>query len=257
MSFESIRYEMLEDGIAAITLNRPERLNAINRPMMTEIYEALGKIDSDPDVRVFLLKGAPRKDGRPCFGAGVDLRAFAEGTGVDKFTGLHLCDDIDDLLKPSIAVVDGPCSTGAAELMLSCDFKVVAPSAQISDWHLKNLGTGLGGWGASTRWVKQVGPTRAKEIILTGKVVDGEEAMRIGLATAIHPSDELLEGALDLARAIAQMEPKGVALTLAHIDHAQDMSRDQAIRQSLFLPKWLGVQSGIENKADEVLGKKK
>lgn len=256
MSFEFIVYEMLEDGIASITLNRPERLNALNRPMMKEIVEALERIEKDPDVRVFLLRGAPRKDGRPCFGAGVDLRAFGEGTGVDKYTGLHLCDDIDDLLKPSIAVVDGVCSTGASELMLACDFKVVAPSAQISDWHLKNLGTGLGGWGASTRWVKQVGPTRAKEIILTGKVVDGEEAMRIGLATAIHPSDQLVEGALELARAIAQMDPKGVALTLAHIDHAQDMSRDQAIRQSLFLPKWLGVTTGMDDKAEKVLGKR-
>ena len=255
MEFEFIRFAQSEDGIATVTLHRPERLNALHGPMMRELLRALRAIEEDPAIRVWLLTGAPRADGRPNFGAGVDLRAFAEGCGVDGFTGQQLTNDIDDLLKPSIAVIDGVCTTGAVELALACDFRLVAPSAQISDWHLKNLGTGLGGWGASTRWSRLVGVQRTKEIILTGKVLGGEEAVRIGFATAVHPSDLLMREALVMAGSIAAMRPEGVALTLAHLDHNMDMSRDQSLRWAQLAPKWLGVETGVEGKDEELLGK--
>ena len=257
MDFEHILYEVREDGIAVVTLHRPHRLNALNGPIMRELEEAVRAIEADPAVRVWLLTGAPRPDGRPCFGAGADVQAIAEGDGPGEITGFHLCNDIDDLLKPSIAVIDGVCTTGAVELALCCDFRLVAPSAQISDWHLKKLGTGLGGWGGSTRWSRLVGTTHTKEIILTGKVVDGEEAVRIGFASAVHPSDELMEAALEMAGRITQMNPDGVALTLAHLDRNRDMSRDQALRWAQLAPRWLGVSTSMEGKEGRVLASKK
>ena len=255
MGFENILFDQRDDGIAVVTLNRPKRLNTLTGPLMQELVQAVARIRKDPDIRVWLLTGAPRPDGRPCFGAGVDLRGFAEGIGVDLHTGLHLTNDIDDLLKPSIAVIDGVCTTGAVELALACDFRFVAPTAEISDWHLKNLGTGLGGWGASTRWSKLVGVTKAKEIILTGKVVDGEEAVRCGFATALHASDRLMDEAIAMATRITEMDPKGVGLTLAHLDRNQDMSRDQALRWAELLPDWLGVSTDVASKSENVLGK--
>ena len=157
MSYHHIKFDVVEPHIVAVTLSRPERLNALHGPLMEELQDAVNKIERDPEVRVWLLTGAPRKDGRPCFGAGVDMKAPAEGVKMDANIGFNLTNQIDDMLKPSIAVIDGVCSTGAVELALACDFRLVGEQAQISDWHLKNLGTGLGGWGASTRWSRLIG----------------------------------------------------------------------------------------------------
>ena len=107
MSREILRFEIAEDGIAVLTLNRPERLNALNGPLLDALADALGRIAADDAIRVFLLRGAPRADGRPCFSAGVDLRSFAEGAGVGLAQGFQLTQAIEDLPKPSIAVIDG------------------------------------------------------------------------------------------------------------------------------------------------------
>ena len=255
MDFEHIRWSTPEQGIAVVTLSRPERLNTLTSPLFDELETALDRIERDDSIRAWVLTGAPRPDGRPCFSAGVDVRAFAEGKGVGTGQGFRITNRIDDMLKPSVAVIDGVCSTGGAELALSCDLRIVGEAAEISDWHLKNLGTGLGGWGASTRWSKLVGVTKAKEIILTGKVVDGEEAVRCGFATALHASDRLMDEAIAMATRITEMDPKGVGLTLAHLDRNQDMSRDQALRWAELLPDWLGVSTDVASKSENVLGK--
>ena len=107
MAYESIRYETPAEHVVAITLERPARLNALTGPLLDELADAVARVAADDAVRVFLLTGAARPDGRPCFGAGVDLRAFAEGEGVSEEQGFTLTNAIDDLLKPSIAVIVG------------------------------------------------------------------------------------------------------------------------------------------------------
>ena len=254
MDFEHITWSTPEDGIAVVTLSRPERLNTLTNPLFDELEAALDRIERDDDIRVWVLTGAPRPDGRPCFSAGVDVRAFAEGNGVSEGQGFRITNRIDDMLKPSVAVIDGVCSTGGAELALSCDLRIVGEAAEISDWHLKKLGTGLGAWGASTRWARLLGVQRAKEIILTGKVVTGAEAYRIGFASELHPSESLWKGALETLRAIAGMNPAGLKLTLAHLDRIQDMSRDQALRWAELAPDWLGVRVAPSELEGKVLG---
>ena len=256
MGYENIRFERVRDHVAVVTLQRPERLNALNGPLLDELAHAVARIDGDDAIHVWLLTGAPRPDGRPCFGAGVDLRSFSEGKGVTVEQGFGLTNRIDDLLTPSIAVIDGVCTTGAAELALACDFRLVGEAARISDWHLKNLGTGLGAWGASTRWSRLVGVTCAKEIILTGRELDAEAAVRSGFATAAHSSETLMDAALGLAETIAGMNPEGVRLTLAHLDRVDDMTRDEALRWAELLPRWLGVDVRVEGKDAKVLGSK-
>ena len=257
MAYEFIRYEQPEDHIALVTLNRPGRLNSLHMPMLDELADVVRLIESDDEIRVWLLTGAPRKDGRPCFSAGADLKAAEEGTSPTGSLGYELANDIDDMLKPSVAVVDGVCSTGGVELALACDFRLVGEAAQISDWHLKNLGTGLGAWGASTRWSRLVGPTKTKEIVLTGKVVDADEAYRIGFATAQHESSELMEEAMAMARTIAGMSPEGVRLTLAHLDRNQDMSRDQALRWAQLAMKWFGMSGDFDERAKRAIEERK
>lgn len=255
MSFETIRYEKVEPGIAVATLARPNKLNALTGTMLRELDAALSLAEADDEVRVLVLTGAPRPDGRPCFSAGVDVNAIAAGDGVTEEGGFALTNRIDDLLKPVVAVIDGVCSTGGAELALACDLRIVGESAQISDWHLKKLGTGLGAWGGATRWARLLGVQRAKEIILTGKVVSGAEAYRIGFASELHASGELFERALETLRAIAAMDPRGLRLTLAHLDRVEDMSRDQALRFAQIAPDWLGVRVHADELAGKVLGK--
>jgi enoyl-CoA hydratase/carnithine racemase len=256
MAYESIRYEIPAEHVVAITLERPARLNALTGPLLDELADAVARVAADDAVRVFLLTGAARPDGRPCFGAGVDLRAFAEGEGVSEEQGFTLTNAIDDLLKPSIAVIDGICTTGAAELAMACDFRLVGEAARISDWHLKHLGTGLGSWGASTRWARLVGTTRAKEIILTGKELDAEEAVRSGFATALSTSAGLWDTALAMARNIAGMNPAGVRLALAHLQRVEEVGRDEALRLAQRLPGWLGVSVEIEGKDATLLGER-
>ncbi len=250
--YEHLRYETPAPHVVSLTLSRPERMNALHGPLLDELADAIDRIDGDPDVHVFLLRGAPRPDGRPCFSAGVDLRAFAEGKGVGETQGRRLTDRIDDLSTPSIAVIDGVCTTGGAELAIACDLRIVAPGAQISDWHLKNLGTGLGAWGASTRWVRLIGAARTKEIFLTGRVIDGEEAHRIGWASSVHASDALEAAALATAETIAAMAPEGVALTLSHLDRVEEMTREQSLRFAELAPRRRGVRVEIVGK-DRVL----
>jgi enoyl-CoA hydratase/carnithine racemase len=245
MSFETIEFTRRGDGIAIVRLNRPQRLNAINGRVLEELAAAVDAIDTDPEIRVFLLCGSPRPDGRPCFSAGFDLKSLSEGVAMDPHLGARLTDRIDDLLTPSIAVVDGVCSTGGAELALACDFRVVGDSLELSDWHLKRLGTGLGAWGGGVRWPRLVGVQSAKEILLTGRTVGAEDAVRIGFATERHPSADLLDRALAMAGAIAAMNRDGVRMCLAHLDRCEDMARDTALRHALALPRLFGVESQL------------
>ena len=144
--------------------------------------------------------------------------------------GNRLCNLIDDLLKPSIAVIDGVCTTGATELALACDLRIVAYSAQISDWHLARLGSGLGGWGASTRLSRLVGVAQAKDIILTGKVMDGREAHRVLFAQRVVPSEQLWGEAMTMAHAISEMSPDGVRMTMNHLSRVEDLSKEESLR---------------------------
>jgi enoyl-CoA hydratase/carnithine racemase len=255
MSTDPIRYEKREDGIALVTLDRPERLNALTGALLDGLSEVVDEIERDPEVRVFLLRGAPRPDGRPCFSAGVDVQAFADGDGVTEEQGFALTNKIDDLLKPSIAVIDGVCTTGGGEIALACDFRLVGRQARISDWHLKKLGTGLGSWGGSTRWARECGVTAAKEILLTGREIDGDEAFRIGFASAVFDSEALEAGALEMASRIAAMSPEGVKLVLAHLDRIGDMTRDQALNWAKLAADWLDVKGGANELEGRVLGR--
>jgi len=257
MPYDFIKYDQPEEYIGIVTLNRPKRLNALHKLVLDELTDVVAAIEADDQIRVWLLTGAPREDGRPCFSAGADLKAATEGLSPSGSVGYELANDIDDMLKPSIAVVDGVCSTGGVELALACDFRLVGEATQISDWHLKNLGTGLGGWGASTRWSRLVGTTKTKEIVLTGKVIDADDAYRIGFATAKHSSSDLLGEAMAMARTIAGMRPEGVRLTLSHLDRNQDMTRDQSLRWAQLAMKWFGMSGDFEERAKRAIEERK
>ena len=250
--------EIDQDGhVLILRLNRPERLNAINNRVIEELTGAVKQAGRDDSVRCLVLTGAPRADGRPCFSAGDDLKEAAAGLPPPGNPGNRLCNLIDDLLKPSIAVIDGVCTTGATELALACDLRIVADSAQISDWHLARLGSGLGGWGASTRLSRLVGVAQAKDIILTGKVMDGREAHRVLFAQRVVPSEQLRGEAMTMARAITEMSPDGVRMTMNHLSRVEDLSKEESLSFARQIQKWFGAAGdSFPDAARHVLAKK-
>ena len=243
MAYETIKYEK-EEGFCVITLNRPEALNALSVKMWQELDSAMDEINGDDEIRAFIFTGAPRPDGRPCFCAGADLKEMAgfqaDGTMAATFkwspvsafwaqrqpksANTPAFEKTAWSPKISIAAIDGVCTAGGIELALSCDIIVASETAQISDMHVKNLGW-IGGAAATANMAWRVGVSKALELCLTGDIIDGKEAHRIGLANQVFPPDKLMDGAKELARKIGSMRLGAVTMTKATCRAVQDMDR--------------------------------
>ena len=246
--------DVQQDGhVLILRINRPDAMNALDGRVLFELIAAVKRANRDDSVRCMVLTGAPRADGRPCFSAGDDLKEAAAGLHPAGNPGNKLCNAIDESLKPSIAVIDGVCTTGALELALACDLRVVAETAQISDWHLARLGSGLGGWGASTRLSRLVGVAQAKDMILTGKVIDGNEALRIQFAQRVVASEQLWDEAMAMAGSIAAMSPEGVQMTMAHLSRVEDLSKEESLRFATQVREWFRSSSTFATLAQNVL----
>lgn len=246
MSYETIICQK-EGRIGIITLNRPRRLNAISKQLIAEAIQALDEIEKDDEMRVIILTGAPRLDGRPCFCAGADISAQAKEPPEARFEDYGIVEGIEWLIKPSlaglpvllekirwltkpvIAAIDGVCSAGGLELALTCDMRTVSETAQLSDLHMKNLGR-IGGGGITALLALTVGLAKAKEIAMTGDPVDGNEAVRIGLANRVFPPDKLMEGTKELASKIADRHPAAVRMCKIAVDFTLYPLMESALR---------------------------
>jgi enoyl-CoA hydratase len=183
-------------GIATLTLKRPEKLNAITRPMMIELRDHLEAIAADDAVGCVILTGAGR-----CFGAGHDLADTGHSDeGSWRHFDAETVDRLETIRQPTIAAVHGHCITGSMELALACDLVVAAESAAFRDshgaWGLVPI------WGMSVRLPERVGPARALDLGLTGRAVRGREALEIGLADRCVSDEQLLPASRELAASI-------------------------------------------------------
>lgn len=242
MSYQFIRVDQPAAHVVRIALDRPHAANAINHGMLDELSIELSRIAADDDVHAWILTGAPRPDGRPWFSAGVDMKEALAATSEPRVTGAEVCDQIDDMLKPSICVIDGTCTTGALELALSCDLRIVARSAQLSDFHMSRSGMAIGAWGVAARLSRLVGVDKAKELLLLSSVVDGTEAARIGLANRVVEDDALEAESLDIASTIAAMPRRGVRATLGFLQMQAELSKREAIHLGGLTPELMGMQ---------------
>lgn len=203
MSYRHLLYHAA-DGVATLTLNRPERLNALTPALVDEAIEALGRVEADPDVRVLVLTGAGRG-----FCSGADLAggqaerspsAWAASLGPVGGYGrlilaLHQCS------RPTIAAVNGPCVGAGLGLALACDLRLASDRATFSAIFVRR---GLMPDSGTTYFLPRlVGPDHALRLLLTGETVDAAEARAIGLVTEVVPHDELAARAGALAAAIA------------------------------------------------------
>ena len=245
--FESphLRLERTAEYIVTLVIDRPAVANALSRQFFTELNNALDIIEGDDSIRVWLLTGAPRLDGRPWFSSGVDLKEALAGSRPARPPSSDpamLVNRIDDLLKPSIAVIAGVCTTGALELAMACDLRIAASSARLSDWHLKRTGLGIGAWGAAARLSRLVGVDKAKELLLLSEEVSGVEAARIGLVNKSVDEGELMPAALRWAEVIASRPRRGVRATLGYLQLQAGMSKQEALRWAQLAPGYMGLE---------------
>jgi enoyl-CoA hydratase len=216
------------DGdIGIITLNRPERLNAITGDLLREFAEQLIAAKEDKEAAIVILTGSGR-----AFCAGEDLKETAAGkdfdTWVAEVDGLQEIQRlIMNLGKPLIAAVRGYAVGGGCEFAMSCDIRVAADDAKFG---FPETGVGMTVTTAGTKLLTQlVGLGKAKELIFTGEFVDAEEAIRIGLANKVVPVERLLDEAMEMARRIAERSPLAVKLSRIAIDQGLHSSFEQTL----------------------------
>lgn len=198
------RYPLAVDGAVAafVVLNRPEKLNALDWTMITELEASLHVLDGDSEVRVILITGNGR-----AFSAGGDLNSYLElqrdPEGFPAFLAdLHrVFADISAMTKPVIALVNGVTAAGGLELMLSCDLAYAADTAKIGDGHL-NFGQ-IGGGGSLALLPRAIGPAKARELVFRGGFLTASEAAELGLVNKLVPADQLRQAGLELAETIA------------------------------------------------------
>lgn len=189
----------INDGLATISLNRPDALNALSPNMFVELRAHVDTIAADTEnVGCVILRGNGRS-----FSAGNDLKAIENGeVAPSRHFQAETLDAIESLPQPVIAAVQGHCYTGSLELALACDLMVVADDAKLADTHGK---WGMSPtWGMSQRLPRRLGPVKAKEMMYSGRIVGGEEAVELGLANACVPADQLQAAAETMAQSFLQ-----------------------------------------------------
>lgn len=219
-----------EAGIATLTLNRPEKLNALNVAVFVELRAHLDAIASDESVGCVVLTGAGRS-----FCAGHDLGAIAEGDHPPtRYFEPETIDRLESLPQPTIAKIRGHCFTGGLELALGCDLLVAAASCQLGDTHGQ---WGLApAWGMSVRLPERLGPSRAKLLMFTSRRIDGAEALRLGLVDECVADDEL-DAAVDaLAAAVVANSWGTNRIDKALLAASPTMSREAALRFERTIP---------------------
>lgn len=229
MSYTTLTYETDDNGIATVTINRPDKLNALNKEVLNELSEVFQQVAVDADVKAVLLTGA----GEKAFVAGADIKELStldEHTGrMVSQKGQQIFQSIEDTRKPVVAVVNGYALGGGAELAMACHMRIASESAVFG---LPEVGLGLiPGYGGTQRLPHIVGRARALEMILTGKQVKAEEAREMGLVNMVteNPVDE----AKKLLTKILSNGPVAVRNAIRAVYHS-DNKRGFQVEADLF-----------------------
>jgi enoyl-CoA hydratase len=230
----AIRLDREDDGIAILTVNRPDKLNALNAATVRELDGALRAARDDAGVRALIVTGA----GEKAFVAGADIAELARMGPLDGVEVSRAGQDTFRLLermpKPVIAAVNGFALGGGLELALACHIRIASARARFGLPEVK-LGI-IPGYGGTVRLPRLVGRGRALELMLTGEMIDAQEAYRIGLVNRVEEPDALLDAARELARRIVANGPVAVALALEAVDRGMSTTIDdaQVLESNLF-----------------------
>jgi enoyl-CoA hydratase/carnithine racemase len=211
-----------EDRVALLTIQRPERLNALDARTLDELREAFLILKHDDEIRCVILTGA----GNRAFVAGADINELAQDTPESArrrgLTGQQVFDLIEQLGKPVIAAVNGFALGGGCELAMACTFRLAADSARFGQPEI-NLGI-IPGFAGTQRLVRLVGKTKAMEMILTGAPITAQEALVIGLVTRVVAAADLLTAARTLAAELSTKAPIALAYAMEAINRGSEMT---------------------------------
>ena len=226
MEFKYITYEKSE-GVATITINRPEALNAFSAEVVSEILQAIEDVKADESVRVVVLTGA----GERAFSAGADIKAM-KGMNALKARelsqmGERLCSALENLEKPVIAAINGYALGGGLEVAMACDIRLASENARMGQTEI-NIGL-IPGWGGTQRLTRLIGATKAKELIFTGKMIDAKTAEQLGLVNMVVPQDKFRETVRQFALELAQKAPVALKVAKALINKGAEISLDAAV----------------------------
>jgi enoyl-CoA hydratase len=207
------------DGVALVTLNRPDALNALNAELLRQLVEALAVLDADDACRAIVLTGA----GDRAFAAGADIKEMAGATPVSLTTANTFArwEQIRAVRTPLIAAVRGYALGGGNELAMACDLIVAGEDAQFGQPEIR-IGV-MPGAGGTQRLTRAIGKARAMDLILTGRSIDAREAERLGLVSRVVPAEETLDAALELAATIASMPPLAVVAAKEAVERAFEL----------------------------------
>jgi len=225
MNFEYILVNpQAEQYIALIQLNRPKELNALNLQLMGELRDALKMLDNDEKVRVIVITGNEK-----AFAAGADIKQMSDKTAIDMLNidQFSTWDQIKKTKKPIIAAVSGFALGGGCELCMTCDMIIASETAQFGQPEIK-IGV-MPGAGGTQRLTRAVGKALAMEMVLTGKFISAEQALKVGLINKVVPVELYLKEAIELAKQVAELSPVAVKLAKESVLQAFNTSLDEGL----------------------------
>ena len=228
MSFQFLSFEPDADGLALITINRSEKLNALNQAVISELGEAFRMAREDASVKALILTGA----GEKAFVAGADIGELAKMDAIEaerlSRRGQDVFRALETMRKPSVAAINGYALGGGLELAMCCSIRIASPNAKLGQPEVK-LGI-VPGYGATQRLPRLIGRGRALELLLSGEPIDAAEAYRIGLVNALAPQGELIAAAKLWAGKTIASGPLAVALTMESVDTGLDGGLQAGLR---------------------------
>ena len=228
MSYVRILFEADEQGIVLLSVNRPDRLNALSSEVLGELEDAFARVESEPALRAAIITGAGEKS----FIAGADIAEIASlsPAAAHEFAlrGQRVFRRLETSRKPAVAAINGYALGGGLELAMAATVRFASENARLGQPEVK-LGI-IPGYGGTQRLPRLVGRGRALEMLLTGEMVDAAEAHRIGLVNKVVPGDKLLAEAEALARKMLANAPVAVALTMEAVDGGLDAELEEGLR---------------------------
>ncbi|MAL97276.1 enoyl-CoA hydratase [Hydrocarboniclastica marina] len=225
MDYNTLLFEM-RGKVALITLNRPEALNALSPELTAELTDLLDQLETDDNVAVVVLTGSEK-----AFAAGADIKAMKDWSYMDVYKADFITatwERISRFRKPTIAAVNGYALGGGCELAMMCDFIIASETARFGQPEI-TIGT-IPGAGGTQRLARFIGKAKAMDMILTGRMMDAQEAERSGLVSRVLPSAELVEGTLKVAEQIARLSSPIAMMAKEAVDRAFETTLSEGIR---------------------------
>ena len=234
--YRTLEITRSDDGLATVSFNCPDRLNTLSNELRFEFAEALASLEADPSVRVLIITGAGR-----AFSIGMELAEWSASSQVA--AGAYENDPVRAIRAftgPVIGAINGLAVTGGFEIALSCDLLIASTQARFADTHAQ-IGL-LPGWGGSVRLAQRIGLARAKELALTGRYLDAEEAFSWGLVNHVVAPDALIPKAVEIACQMAAAVPE----TLKAYKRLLDEGVTLRMKEALTLERRLSIENNAQ-----------